>query len=62
MLPLSATWESPIDLNGLDPEDRRRISEVGFQQWCDEITQTRPTLTYGPGGWSRSSRRGTVKD
>jgi hypothetical protein len=36
-LPLIQTTGSPvIDLDGLNPEDKLRITQVGFRQWLDE--------------------------
>ena len=26
-----------IDINGLNPEDRARIAEIGFDPWLDEV-------------------------
>jgi hypothetical protein len=32
-----------IDINGLNPCDRKRIEEVGFDRWLDEVADAPPT-------------------
>ena len=41
-LPLQTTWSSGIDWNGLNPEDRKRINQIGFSAWLQEITTKKP--------------------
>src|SRR5208282_541530 len=38
LLPLQSQGTGWIDINGLNKKDQRRIKEVGFNQWIDEIS------------------------
>jgi hypothetical protein len=38
-MPLATPGSGSISLDGLDPMDRLRISQVGFKQWLDEVSK-----------------------
>lgn len=38
-LPLRTPGSAQIELDGLNPEDRMRIQQVGFNQWLDEASK-----------------------
>ena len=35
---LHCEWHTGVDLEGLNPEDKKRISQVGIDKWLDEIS------------------------
>ena len=35
---VQCSWQSPVDTNGLNPEDQKRISQIGLNAWLNEIT------------------------
>lgn len=36
MTPLQCSWSSPIDFDGLDAADKRRIQQIGIDKWIAE--------------------------
>jgi hypothetical protein len=56
-------WHA-IDINGLNPCDRDRIEEIGFDRWLDEVADEPPTCVNHAGAVSRprKSRRKTRRN
>lgn len=42
--PLMCSWESPIDIEGLNDEDKAIIKRVGFEKWLDGSYKTERVL------------------
>lgn len=43
-LPLQCNWGSPpIDIEGLNDSDKKRIKEIGFDKWLEEVSMTEAT-------------------
>lgn len=40
-LPLSCTWASGIDIDGLNPDDKVTILKIGLDKWMDSIHEQR---------------------
>lgn len=36
---LQTSWGTPVDTDGLNETDRRRIREVGFDRWMEEMSR-----------------------
>jgi len=34
--PLQCSWPRPLDCDGLDEADRKRIQQIGFKQWLEK--------------------------
>lgn len=45
---MQCSWASGIDFNGLNKEDRQRITRVGFLTWLDEIAAPKSKLLTVP--------------
>jgi hypothetical protein len=53
-----------IDINGLNPCDRKRIEQVGFDRWLDEVADAAPTCqkhAAEPRKAKRKTRRNCVR-
>ena len=53
-----------IDINGLNPCDRKRIEQIGFDRWLDEVADAPPTCqkhAAEPTKSKRKTRRNCVR-
>jgi hypothetical protein len=50
-----------IDINGLNPCDRKRIEQIGFDRWLDEVADAPPTC-QNPAAEPKKSKRKTRRN
>lgn len=39
MTKLQCSWSAPVDIDGLNAEDKARIQKIGLRRWIEEVAK-----------------------